>query len=246
MMRGLLSRSIGRFLYSWRLSTHWCLARIYYIISIGNCSREINDKMVLTDRRVEEQRLQKQWAEETAASIKRFEERKAAKKRADEIGVLEEELAEQKRLEKEQAEHQRLEELNKIYSNEKERLIYIEKKSRSVDALTEIPKEKIELMELEILTQQRLNMQQISVDIVSPLQERKSPIILNSQEVFPKKCMNCPDHKNYFEEEIHRCPDCGEWICGRHYHGHVLKKHGSQEYSVQSNENGQGNYKFPK
>ena len=137
----------------------------------------------------------------------------------------------------------------KIFSDDKERLIYTEEKSRTGDTsiLTEIPKNEIELYEREHLTRRLLKIQQTSFDTVSTLQEEESSSTnLNSKEVFPKKCMNCPDHKNYYESEIHQCPDCGQWICGRHYHGHVLKKHGSQEYRVQSNEIGQGNYKFPK
>jgi uncharacterized UBP type Zn finger protein len=67
-----------------------------------------------------------------------------------------------------------------------------------------------------------------------------------SQEVFPKQCMNCPDSKKYTEREIHKCPDCEKWFCGRHYQGHILKKHGSKEYRVTSNEIGHSNTRFPR
>jgi len=70
--------------------------------------------------------------------------------------------------------------------------------------------------------------------------------LLISEEVFPKKCLNCPDHKNYFESEIHRCPDCGEWICGRHYHSHIMKNHKSSEYTISGSESGSASYKFKK
>jgi len=67
-----------------------------------------------------------------------------------------------------------------------------------------------------------------------------------SQEVFPKQCMNCSDSKNYTEGEIHKCPDCEKWFCDRHYQGHILKKHGSKEYRVTSNEIGHSNTRFPR
>ena len=66
------------------------------------------------------------------------------------------------------------------------------------------------------------------------------------QEVFPKKCLNCPDHKNYPEGEIHQCPDCGKWICGRHYHGHIMKNHKSSEYITSLSKNGSASYTFKK
>ena len=141
------------------------------------------------------------------------------------------------------------EEPNKIYSDDKERLIFTEQKSRFADApiLTEIPKEEIELMEQEILAQRRLKMQQTPADNVVPGQERRGTPpsnILISQVVFPKKCKNCPDHKNYFEGEIYCCPDCGEWICGRHYHGHIMKYHKSSEYTISGTDSGSGSYKI--
>ena len=96
--------------------------------------------------------------------------------------------------------------------------------------------------------------QEIKPEITSSSESIFSPSIKSevitpsniSQEVFPKQCMNCPDSKNYTEGEIHKCPDCEKWFCDRHYQGHILKKHGSKEYRVTSNEIGHSNTRFPR
>ena len=169
-------------------------------------------------RAEEQKRLEERWEKERLAAIKRVEEHEDAKKRLSASKIESQKLKNQqiegKRFQEQFAEQQRVEELNKIYSNENERLINNEEEARSINS--------------SILTN----------NIPSP--------IVYSHEVFPKKCLNCPDHKNYLKGEIHQCPDCGEWICGRHYHGHVIKKHGSREYRVQSSDVGQSSFKFPK
>lgn len=141
---------------------------------------------------------------------------------------------------------------NKTFSDNKERLIFTEQKSRSADEsiLTQIPKEEIELMEQEILAQRSLKIpQKYPADVITQIQDEErsiSPNNLISLDVFPKKCKNCPDHKNYFKGEIHQCPDCGEWICGRHYHGHIMKYHKSTQYTISGSDSGSGTYKFKK
>jgi hypothetical protein len=135
------------------------------------------------------------------------------------------------------------EESNKIFQNEKERLEYLEKGTRSYDipVLTEIPKEEIKLMEQEILAS-RVEKQNV-IQNIGIKSEKDSRL---SGETFPKKCHYCPDHKNYFDGEIHLCPDCGKWICGRHYHSHIMKNHKSTDYVISGTESGSGSIRIPK
>jgi hypothetical protein len=210
----------------------------------------------LTEYLAEEQRrkklLQEKLAEELQA--KKLLEKKKEKKKLSALKIIPPkniQLVEEERIRGRTAEPQGLEELNKIYSSEIERLIYAESKSRSTPFSTfpENPKEEIELTEEELLAQRPINIKQSSPGIVSPTEEKisNSPsIIFDSKEVFPKKCMNCPDHKNYVAGEIHQCPDCEKWYCGRHYHNHIMKNHKSSEYTISSSENGSASYKFKK
>jgi hypothetical protein len=198
--------------------------------------------VALTEHLAEEKRRKQKYEE------KRYEEIQAEKKGEEERAAQrwQDELEYQKKL----ASQKPSEDLNKIYSDEKERLIDTEQKSRFVDEqiLTEIPKEEIEILENEILDQIRLKNQQISADTSEPVQENVSQFSSNfaSEQIYPKKCRVCPEHKNYFEGEIHLCPDCERWFCGRHYHQHVIKEHGSKVYRVTSKDLGHHNIRFPK
>jgi uncharacterized UBP type Zn finger protein len=107
--------------------------------------------------------------------------------------------------------------------------------------LTEIPKEEIKSMEQEILAN-RVEKQNV-IQNIGTKSEKDSKI---SGETFPKKCHYCPDHKNYLEGEIHLCPDCGKWICGRHYHSHIMKNHKSSDYIISGTESGSGSIRIPK
>ena len=102
-------------------------------------------------------------------------------------------------------------------------------------------------MEKEILAERLSKLKKIDNEVItSPFNDTAtSPSEAEiSTEIYPKKCRNCPDHKNYFEGEIHQCPDCGAWICGRHYHGHVMKYHKSKDYTILGSESGSGSYKI--
>jgi hypothetical protein len=131
---------------------------------------------------------------------------------------------------------------------ESKKRIEIEKFKNKKEVLTEIPIEEIEIIEKEILRQRQHKSQELSIYPNTNHNSRISKGIPTITEEFPKKCKYCPEHKNYIQGQIHRCPDCeGEvWICSRHYQGHVLKNHGSNEYRVGSNEIGHSNFKFPK
>lgn len=142
-------------------------------------------------------------------------------------------------------------ESNEIFSDVNESLIHTEQKTCIADSeiLTEIPKEELELIEQEILAQRKLMTSQNSVSNVKPVDERTNSLHFDnsvSQEVFPKKCPNCPEHKSYLEGEIHQCPDCGEWICGRHYQGHIMKNHKSKDYTISGSEGGSASIRVNK
>lgn len=104
--------------------------------------------------------------------------------------------------------------ISKIFRDEKERLIYTEEKFRFSDS-SKLPEKEID----------------------------ESSNLLVSEELFLKKCENCPDHKNYVKWEIHECPDCGKWFCDRHFQGHIMKNHKSSEYTVSGYIDGHALYK---
>jgi hypothetical protein len=137
--------------------------------------------------------------------------------------------------------------LNDDEIRESQKKIEIEKFRGKQEILTEIPKEEIEIIEKEILQQRLINAHRQKPEdegINQNILIKKDTLQIS--ESFPKKCEHCSEGKNYSEGEIFQCRDCDKWFCGRHYQGHILKKHGSRDYRVQSNENGQGNYKFYK
>jgi len=111
-----------------------------------------------------------------------------------------------------------------------------------------------------ILCRERQRLQQINPDIqvqteyiqltgISPIFKKATiykPPISKEIEKFPKKCINCPDSKEYNKGEIHECPTCHKWLCGKHYHPHVMKNHQSLDYVITSGGNLPDSVWFPR
>jgi len=51
---------------------------------------------------------------------------------------------------------------------------------------------------------------------------------------YPKNCVVCSDITIWYEVgEIFKCPECGEWICNKHYYNH-LHAHNPKDYYVRT------------